>query len=42
MNVVERTPPRTAQTVAPELQGSAASKPEIAVGAPVAAPAREA
>src|SRR5882672_10578395 len=43
MNVVERTPARTAQTVAssPEPQG-AAGKPEIAAGKPEAVPAREA
>src|SRR5215471_18917679 len=42
MNVVERTPPRTAQTVAPEPQGAAVGKPETAASAPEAAPAREA
>ena len=48
MNVVERTPPRTAQTAAPEPQGAAGKseiatgKPEAAAGAPEAAPAREA
>jgi ATP-binding cassette subfamily B protein len=50
MNVVERTPPRTAQTAAapPEPQGAAgrseiaAGKPEGATGKPEAAPAREA
>ena len=50
MNIVERTPPRTAQTVAapPEPQGAtgkpegAAGRPETAAGTPETAPAREA